>query len=124
MKKENKMAEVVWCQSCKTAVWAYDHTGPKMDLRGIMNHLGMPCPKCGEVGNFDGWGSGEQTLEDIQESFPSAQIYDWWSALKEVAKLNCKDLEWEISPDCRWFRRPGDTDEYYKRKMDAIKLII
>ncbi|KKL13222.1 hypothetical protein LCGC14_2527930 [marine sediment metagenome] len=108
-------ATVVWCQSCKTVVWAYDSMQPNQDIRGLMNMISMPCPKCGEVRNFDGWDSGNQTLEDVGKTIPGAQIYDWWSALKAVARDNIPDVKWEISPDCSWFKRPDSemlSDEF------------
>ena len=92
------MAEMVWCQSCKTVVWAYDHQ-PKIDLRGICNMLQLPCPKCGEVGNFDGWGS-ENAYEKLKDT-PGEQIYDDWSAMKAIAHF--EGMDWEPSGNNTWF---------------------
>lgn len=103
------MAEMVWCNSCKTVVWAYEHQKP-VDLRGICNMLQLPCPKCGAVGNFDGWASDnfEGADEAIRYLIPSWAIYDWWSAMKAIAESY--KIAWEPSPDNTWLRRP-DTKE-------------
>lgn len=104
------MAEMVFCQSCNTVVWAYDHQ-PHMDIRGLMNMLNMPCPKCGDTGNFDGY------YRDGD-----------WLALHDAVKLHKEtegvELKWEISPDCAWFKRPGHTPEDYKKLMEEIVKII
>ncbi len=105
-------ATVVWCQTCKTAVWAYDDMRAGQDVRGLMNMIGMPCPKCGKVGNFDGW-----TGDDLEwiRSHAEAQgipVFDWWSALKAMVQLEApKGTTWEISPDCGWFKRPEYADD-------------
>ncbi|MBU2249680.1 MAG: hypothetical protein KKD77_23230 [Gammaproteobacteria bacterium] len=107
-------ATVVWCNKCKTAVWAYDQMREGQDVRGLMNMMAMPCPECGAVGNFDGWSGIDETVEYLKEQFPM-DVYDNWSALKKVLAMNCKDGKWAISPDCRWFHRPEDeaeSDEY------------
>jgi len=93
------MAEMVWCQSCKTVVWAYDHY-PHTDIRGFLNEAYMPCPLCGAKGNFDGWGS-EDAYGDLKSVAPK-EVYDGWSAMKYIAKLH--KLEWNPSPDNHWFR--------------------
>lgn len=110
-------AVVVWCNSCKTAVWAYDEMRDGQDVRGLLNMMNMPCPKCGVTRNFDGWESRSITLEEIKDQIATKAhpVYDWWSALKAVFAMNCKDGKWEISPDCSWFRRPDSemlSDEY------------
>ncbi|KKK71991.1 hypothetical protein LCGC14_2908360, partial [marine sediment metagenome] len=74
-------ATVVWCNGCKTAVWAYDSMQKGQDVRGLMNMMNMPCPKCGETRNFDGWDGDWQDLKGA----PGEKIYDGWSALKSVA---------------------------------------
>ena len=105
------MAEMVWCQSCKTAVWAYDHQS-EVDLRGICNMLKLPCPKCGDIGNFDGWASNDMAA--FYDSLPAKakeELYDWWSAMKYVAEAH--NVAWEISPNCSWFKRPSDADSTY-----------
>lgn len=97
------MAEMVWCQSCKTVVWAYDHQ-LRVDLRGICNMLKLPCPKCGNKGNFDGWGIDRLTPE-LEESLERiAPIYDMWSAMKAIALR--ENVAWEPSPNNDWYRRP------------------
>lgn len=93
------MAEMVWCQSCKKVVWAYDHQ-PNTDIRGLFNLMRMPCPSCGAEGNFDGWGD-RVSLEKMRKNHPEVEIYDWWSAMRYVAQLN--KVEWCPSPDNRWF---------------------
>ena len=102
------MAEMVWCQTCKTVVWAYDHQS-EVDLRGICNMLKLPCPKCGDIGNFDGWASNN-AYEQIK-NIAGDQVYDAWSAMEYIAKAY--KVAWEISPDCSWFKRPGDEDPTY-----------
>lgn len=123
-------AAVVWCNKCKTAVWAYDALSGREDVRGLMNMMNMPCPECGETSNFDGWNSYGQELEDLISSLKHATsepIYDWWSALKAIFKTNCKDGKWAISPDCKWFRRPdgtAETDEYPDGMTSRISELI
>ena len=98
------MAEMVFCQSCLTVIWAYDHQHP-VDMRGIANHLSLPCPKCGGIGNFDGYGKDGGD----------------WLWLRDLAKAN--GLAWEISPDCGWFRRPEmSLEEHYQllRKISNV----
>ena len=89
------MAEMVWCNSCNTVVWAYDHQ-PHMDIRGLVNMFGLPCPNCHRTHCFDGWGIN--SIEEIASLHP--QIVDGWSAMKYVAKN--ENLEWKPSPDNRW----------------------
>ncbi len=97
------MAEMVWCQSCKTVVWAYNHQ-PKVDLRGICNMLALPCPKCGHKGNYDGWGNNELTDNLITDLEKIQPVYDMWSAMRAIA-VN-EQVAWEPSPDNDWFSRP------------------
>ena len=107
------MAEMVWCQSCKRVVWAYDHP-PKADLGGVCNMLQLPCPNCGDVGNFDGWGSDKPLVDLIPhlEAMGGQNVYDWWSAMKVVAKQ--EEVEWCPSPDNHWFQRPDGTNLWKK----------
>lgn len=91
------MAEMVWCNSCSTVVWAYDHQ-PHMDLRGVINMMGLPCPNCHRTHCFDGWGTND--IEKFTEGYPDKEIFDGWSAMKYVAKIH--NLEWKPSPDNRW----------------------
>ena len=104
------MAEMVWCQSCKTVVWAYDHQ-PPVDLRGICNMLKLPCPKCGEIGNFDGWGShnAHQQLSSRKE------VYDDWSAMRYVAEY--EGMEWDPSGDNRWFPKDPENCPLCRQPM-------
>jgi hypothetical protein len=111
------MTEIVWCQSCKTVVWAYDQIRTNKDIRGLMNEMAMPCPKCGEIGNFNGWFSKD--LDQVAKSLPEAKIYDGWSAMRAIAKAY--SVKWEISPDCTWFRRPNHTDGDYHALITGIK---
>lgn len=115
------MAEMVWCQSCKKVIWAYDHQS-QMDLRGLCNMLQLPCPECGEVGNFDGWANNGMSLDEIKGVHPGERIYDWWSAMRIVAKNH--KMEWAPSPDNKWFKRPNHSREQYKDLIDAIQLTI
>lgn len=99
------MAEMVWCQSCKTVVWAYDHQ-QSVGLSGICNMLHLPCPKCETVGNYDGWGLNKLT-DDLTKQLARTTgepIYDMWAAMKAIAKLH--KMEWQPSPDNNWYRRP------------------
>ena len=96
------MAEMVWCQSCKTVVWAYDHQRP-VDIRGIVNMFGLPCPKCSAEGNFDGFGFDRFTgiLRSLGINPEGVKVYDAWSAMKAMASWY--KLAWDPSPDNRWF---------------------
>lgn len=96
------MAVMVWCQSCKKVVWAYDHF-PHTDIRGFLNEAYMPCPRCGAEGNFDGWGDNGKDLNFFKGAHPNEPIYDWWSLMKAVAKNH--NMEWCPSGDNRWFPR-------------------
>jgi len=87
--------EMVWCQSCKTVVWAYDHAEPS-DRAGVANSFSLPCPLCGVKGNFNGKGITSQ--ED-----------DKWSYMKWVATIEA--LTWNPSGDNHWFR-PGTLVVY------------
>ena len=90
------MAEMVWCNSCSTVVWAYDHQ-PHCDLRGIVNMMGLPCPNCHRTHYFDGWGI--DSVEEMINHYPE-EVFDRWSAMKFIAKHN--HLEWKPSGDNRW----------------------
>lgn len=99
------MAEMIWCQSCKTVVWAYDHQ-PSVGMSGICNMLRLPCPVCGSKGNYDGWGIDKLT-EELAESLAkhsNTPIFDKWAAMKAIA--NAHKMTWLPSPDNDWFRRP------------------
>ena len=99
------MAVMVWCQGCKKVVWAYDHQ-PPVDLRGICNMLALPCPKCGEVGNFNGWSLS--SLDDLKGNwkvFP-----DLWSAMHSMAER--EGVEWEPSGNNHWF--PEELNDQIK----------
>jgi len=100
------MAVMVWCQSCKKVVWAYDHQSP-IDLRGICNLLALPCPKCGEVGNFNGWESDApmELLKPAKEQ--GYDIYDDWSAMKYIAHYH--GVEWKPSGNNNWFPKELNT---------------
>lgn len=100
------MAVMVWCQSCKKVIWAYDHQ-PKVDLRGICNMLKLPCPKCGDEGNFDGWAS-DKPLAQVREyaEAKGVRIYDAWSAMHFIADEY--QMEWDPSGNLRWF--PKDPE--------------
>lgn len=93
------MAEMVWCQSCKKVVWAHDHQ-PPIDIRGLFNSMKMPCPLCGEEGNFNGWGSSNP-VELLKSIKGECKIYDSWSAMKYIAHYH--EIEWCPSQDNRWF---------------------
>ncbi len=99
------MAEMVWCQSCKTVVWAYDHQ-PSVEMSGIANMLRLPCPVCGAKGNYDGWGINKLTEEvaDSLHKHTNTPIYDRWAAMKAIAIL--RKVEWQPSPDNDWYKRP------------------
>ena len=87
--------EMVWCNSCSTVVWAYDHQR-SCDLRGIVNEMGLPCPNCHRTHCFDGWGTN--SIDKLHERHP--EVFDGWSAMKFIAKEN--NMEWKPSPDNRW----------------------
>lgn len=95
------MAAMVWCQSCKTVVWAYDHQR-HTDLRGVANMWRLPCPQCGARGNYDGWGAEDaigamQVVGLVDDRNP---VVDDWSAMRAVARR--RRLEWAPSPDNVW----------------------
>ena len=90
------MAVMVWCNKCSTVVWAYDHL-PYMDLRGVINMMGLPCPNCHRAHCFDGWSSNN--IDGIIDQYPK-EVFDAWSAMRFIAKLEHK--EWKPSPDNRW----------------------
>jgi len=94
------MAVMVWCQSCKTVVWAYDHQPPG-PIAGLFNNMRMPCPKCGTEGNFDGWGSKDAYGDLKERGTKEYPVYDDWSAMKYIAHHN--SVEWGPSGDNRWF---------------------
>jgi len=87
------MGEMVFCLSCRRVIWGYDDMQP-VDMRGICNHIRLPCPACGVRGNFDGYKAAD------------------WMEMHKIAEA--EGLEWAISPDCDWFRRPGETGKETK----------
>ena len=95
-----RYAALVFCRSCKTVVWAYDHlTEGGRDVRGIANMFRLTCPRCGDVANFDGVSLSDKMLMEwmkIEES----KVYDYWSALKLWA--DAKGLVWAPSGDNSW----------------------
>jgi hypothetical protein len=80
------MASMVACLSCKTVVWAYDHTTE--DVRGVANMLSLRCPKCGTPRNFDGWNIQLKRDED------------GWAKLHALAEQN--GYKWEPDPNNIW----------------------
>lgn len=99
--------EMVWCQSCKTVIWAYDHAEPS-DRAGVANSFNLPCPLCNVKGNFNGLGL---TLEEANKAFTRCgeaghAVYDKWSYMKFRSNQLC--LTWNPSGDNSWFR-PNTT---------------
>ncbi len=93
------MAEMVWCKSCNTVVWAYDHQKP-IHLSGVANMLRLACPVCGDRGGFDGWASDEgQVFEEVSR-LTGLSVFDWWSCMKAVAAYHKK--KWNPSQDNTW----------------------
>ena len=93
--------EMVWCEKCKTVIWAYDHWKPS-DLRGTANMWRLKCPSCGGDSCFDGWGAKELTANLSKEihDISNESVYDGWSAMKAIAKMN--KVEWNPSGDNTW----------------------
>lgn len=116
------MPNVVWCSKCKKVIWAVDAGFSHSDIRGFLNEACIPCPECGQVRHFGGWLSKDTTLDELRDHLATEDhpIYDWWSALKCVAAFNLKDSKWAISPDNRWFLRPGDDDHQYQETMRGV----
>lgn len=101
------MGEFVFCLSCRTVIWGYDHART-VDMRGICNHIRLPCPACGVRGNFDGYKAVG------------------WMEMRKIAEV--EGLEWAISPDCDWFRRPSEMGSEHKlilleREKATIKVV-
>ena len=71
-------------------MWALDSHWPG-DLRGILNHLKIPCRLCGVSGNYDGMTVTEGT--------------DGWSTMRSIAES--EGLAWDPSGSGVWF-----DDEY------------
>ena len=86
--------QMVWCNSCSTVVWAYDHQ-PPCNLSGIINMMALPCPNCNRQRTFNGWGANN--LDDFAEI---PEVVDDWMAMKAVAKQY--NLHWNPSPDNQW----------------------
>lgn len=104
------MSVMVWCKSCKVCVWAYDHEPPEHDIRGIMNHLKMNCPRCGKQGDFDGWNGDDRKLALVfrylrqgERLAPGTLLFegDPWSIMRALAQLS--GIVWAPSGDCSWF---------------------
>ena len=114
---------MIWCQSCKTVIWAYDHQ-VNVDLRGIANMWKLPCPKCGVTGNFDGWGKDNKNFAKAsKELFDLGEKpYDWWSIMRIIAKQ--EKVEWEPSGDNSWFARPRYDNKQYDHLMKAISGLV
>ncbi len=109
-------ATVVWCNECKTAVWAYDQMKDGQDIRGFLNMTSIPCPKCGALRHFDGWSGSIGDFDTLPDG-----VYDSWSLLKYILSINCEGYTWEISPNCTWFERPGMSEEGYRNLVDYIE---
>lgn len=106
------MAVMVWCQSCKKVVWAYDQY-PPTDLRGICNTLHLPCPSCGDIGNFNGWSDRlpySELKANILQRSPEARIVDYWTIMKYIAEQ--EKVSWEPSGDNSWF--PKELNSYFR----------
>lgn len=95
--------EIVWCNGCKTVVWAYDHAEPS-NRAGVANGWSLPCPRCGTKGNFGGWSAPYlyDKLRELIVSQSGQNVYDDWSAMKAVAHRNA--VSWNPSGDNLWFR--------------------
>lgn len=93
--------EMIWCEDCKTVIWAYDHQKPT-DLRDIANMWRLACPNCGMTRCFDGWYAKEldETLIRNLENVSREKVFDCWSAMKAVAKFH--NVTWDPSPDNTW----------------------
>lgn len=99
------MAEMVFCQSCRAVIWAYDQEAT-IGMICTANMLQLPCPKCGELGNFSGYSRLVAGLEWLHERAKDA------------------NLTWEISPNYTWFRRPDMGYEDYLRLLFRISTLI
>ena len=97
--------EMIWCQSCKTVIWAYDHAEPS-DRMGAANSFNLPCPLCGHKSNFSGLGIPNKSIDKNinQLRTTGLPVYDKWSYMKHLAF--CNNVEWNPSGDNSWFR-PG-----------------
>jgi hypothetical protein len=93
MKTRKFIGEMVFCQSCKTVVWAQDWS-VNHDLRGIMNMFRMPCRLCGAIGNFDGFNPTFDNVRGIGR-------IDGWATMREIAEAN--ELKWNPSGTNAWF---------------------
>ena len=93
----NTSGTMVWCLACRTVVWALDSHWPG-DLRGILNHLKIPCRLCGVSGNYDG-----MTVTDHHAE--SLGTFDGWSTMRSIAES--EGLAWDPSGSGVWF-----DDEY------------
>jgi hypothetical protein len=90
------MANMIWCNSCNTVVWAYDEQ-PKYNIAGLFNEMGLPCPQCNRQHCFDGWSSNTPlNLNSMDKG-----VVDGWSAMRFIAKMNNKN--WNPSKDNLWY---------------------
>ena len=98
---------MVWCQGCKTVVWAMD--SDYGDLRGTLNMLKIPCRLCGEEGNYDGYTVPYGWLTHLPP-----EHRDGWSAMRKWARADW--LKWNPSPDNTW-RSDKEIQEAHDRVM-------
>ena len=96
---------MVWCQGCKTVVWAKD--SDYGDLRGTLNMLRIPCRLCGAEGNYNGYNANLVHKE-------RHDTFDGWSTMKALAEY--EDVEWNPSPDSTW-RSDKEIQEAHDRVM-------
>jgi len=96
---------MVWCQSCKTVVWALDSDWG--DMRGILNMLKIPCRLCGETGNYNGYSANTRHME-------AHGTYDGWSTMKALADY--EEVAWNPSPDNTW-RSDEEIEQRKSRKL-------
>ena len=101
---------MIWCQSCQTVVWAYDHF-PPTEISGFLNESHMPCPLCGDKRNFDAIGlETDRANERVNNLRKEGQrVFDLWSLMEYIAAG--KKLTWNPSDDNSWFR-PHTTVVY------------
>jgi|TARA_Y100000310_G_scaffold57510_1_gene52763 hypothetical protein len=99
---------MVWCQGCKTVIWALDSDWG--DVRGILNMLKIPCRLCGEEGNYNGY-SATLIHMDMHGTF------DGWSTMKALAGY--EEVKWNPSPDNTW-RSDEEIQEAHDRIMGTL----
>jgi len=110
------MAVMVWCLGCETVVWAYDHQ-EKMDLRGWLNNARMPCPRCKDNGNFDGFGFDNVTDAMAERANAWDEPGDAWGVMRAVAKY--RRLKWQPSPYNKWFWRPAELEALLAKREEG-----